>query len=93
MQHPTLAPPTVVLRDVALDHERIERGKRGTARLGATSGLGPSASDWRCGGACIRDLIETRGDGLAEAPDGERGILQSICGKLVPGIIDARNVV
>src|ERR1035437_1257982 len=27
-----------------------------------------------------RDLIKTRGDRLAEAPDGERGILQSICG-------------
>jgi DHA1 family bicyclomycin/chloramphenicol resistance-like MFS transporter len=33
-----------------------------------------------CSAFRSRDLIKTRGDGLAEAPDGERGILQSICG-------------
>ena len=31
-----------------------------------------------CSAFSSRDLIETRGDGLAEAPDGERGILQSM---------------
>jgi retron-type reverse transcriptase len=33
-----------------------------------------------CSAFRSRDLIKTRGDRLAEAPDGERGILQSICG-------------
>jgi hypothetical protein len=33
-----------------------------------------------CSAFRSRDLIKTRGARLAEAPDGERGILQSICG-------------
>jgi hypothetical protein len=33
-----------------------------------------------CSAFSPRDLIETRGDGLAEAPNGECGVLESIGG-------------